>query len=63
MRSHGVPGFPDPALSGQSAPASGKGPAINPSSPGFKAAMQACRHLLPAGAHISINQSAGTHRP
>ncbi len=62
MRSHGVPGFPDPALSGQSAPASGKGPAINPSSPGFKAALQACRHLVPAGAHI-FDQPVGRDAP
>ncbi len=63
VRGHGVPNFPDPALSGQGAPASGKGPAINPSSPGFEAAVRACRHLLPAGAQLSINKAVGSHRP
>jgi hypothetical protein len=63
MRSHAVPDFPDPALSGQSAPASGKGPVINPSSPRFEAAVRACQRLLPAGAHISINKTAGSRRP
>ena len=62
MRSHGVPSFPDPALSGQSAPASGQGAGINPSSPRFQAAVRACRHVLPAGAHLSIKTSAETHR-
>jgi hypothetical protein len=62
MRSHGVPSFPDPALSGQSTPASGKGAGINPSSPRFQAAVRACRHVLPAGAHLSIKTSAETHR-
>lgn len=50
MRSHGVPSFPDPsngALSGSSSAGSG---GINPSSPQFQSAQQACRSLLPAGA-------------
>ncbi|MGH3395630.1 MAG: hypothetical protein ACRDPO_13170 [Streptosporangiaceae bacterium] len=63
MRSHAVPDFPDPALSGQSAPASGTGPVINPSSPRFEAAVRACQHLLPAGAHISINKMVGSRKP
>jgi len=62
MRSHGVPSFPDPALTGQSTPASGKGAGIDPSSPRFQAAVRACRHVLPAGAHLSIKTSAETHR-
>ena len=62
MRSHGVPSFPDPALSGQSTPASGQGAGLNPSSPRFQAAVRACRHVLPAGAHLSIKTSAETHR-
>jgi hypothetical protein len=60
MRGHGVPGFPDPALSGPSTPPSGQGAGINPSSPRFQAAVRACRQVLPAGAHVSINSSAGT---
>jgi hypothetical protein len=62
MRGHGVPSFPDPALSGQSTPASGKGAGINPRSPRFQAAVRACRHVLPAGAHLSIKTSAEAHR-
>ena len=57
MRSHGVPGFPDPPASGQATPAASKGAGINPNSPQFQAAVRACQHVLPAGAHVSI----GTH--
>ena len=57
MRSHGVPNFPDFGSSGQS-PAPGNSAAINPNSPQFQAALTACQHLLPPGAHLSINASA-----
>jgi hypothetical protein len=57
MRGHGVPGFPDPPASGQSAPAAPKTSGINASSPRFQAAVSACQHVLPAGAHLSF----GTH--
>ena len=52
MRSHGVPKFPDPVQSSgggislQQLSSSG----IDPNSPQFKAAQQACQHLMPAGA-------------
>jgi hypothetical protein len=49
MRSHGVPTFPDPKTSpdgGILQTIGGKGGA-DPSSPQFKAAMQACRKLVP----------------
>ena len=39
MRSHGVPGFPAPRRAAR-APRPGQGRAINPSSPGFQAAVQ-----------------------
>jgi hypothetical protein len=39
MRSHGVPNFPDP---GASLPSG-----VNPQSPAFQAAQQACRQLEP----------------
>jgi len=47
MRSHGVPGFPDPTSNGTF---SGGGPGtFNRSSPQFQAATQACKRLLPNG--------------
>ena len=59
MRSHGVPDFPDPGQGAQSqAPA--KGAAVNPDSTQVQAAMSACQHLLPAGAHVSMNSSRST---
>jgi hypothetical protein len=54
VRGHGVPNFPDPGQSAPS-PAQGKAGAINPSSPTVQAALSACQHLLPAGAHVSMN--------
>jgi len=47
MRSHGVPGFPDPTTRSFKfalAPSSG-----NQRLPGFRAAVTACQHLLPDG--------------
>jgi hypothetical protein len=45
MRSHGVPLFPDPDRHG----AIGPGKAVDPNSPQFRKAQDACRSLLPAG--------------
>jgi len=47
MRSHGVPSFPDPGPSGglQIGPGSG----INPESPAFQSAQQACARFGPKG--------------
>jgi hypothetical protein len=56
VRSHGVPNF-SLDLGGQSAAPSKSG-AVNPNSPQFQAAVAACQHLLPAGAHVSIHTSA-----
>ncbi|MGH3212438.1 MAG: hypothetical protein ACRDNO_32200 [Trebonia sp.] len=56
VRSHGVPDFPDPGQGTQS-PAAVKGGAVNPDSSQVQAALSACQHLLPAGAHVSINTS------
>ena len=47
MRSHGVPNFPDPTPGGGIQFSSSLG--INPLSPGFKTAQQACGRLLPGG--------------
>jgi hypothetical protein len=48
MRSHGVPGFPDPNSQGEFALAgSGVSSAINPASAQFQTAQNACHHLDP----------------
>jgi hypothetical protein len=56
VRGHGVPNFPDPGQNGQSQ-APGNGGAVNLDSPQVQAALSACQHLLPAGAHASIHTS------
>jgi hypothetical protein len=47
MRSHGVPNFPDPGPGGGIQISSGSG--INPQSPAFQSAQNACSKLLPGG--------------
>jgi hypothetical protein len=47
MRSHGVANMPDPQPNGTMLMSGGQ---IDPNSPQFQSAMQACRSLLPAGA-------------
>jgi hypothetical protein len=47
MHSHGEPNIPDPNASGGVLMSGGS---VNPNSPQYQAAMQACRSLLPAGA-------------
>jgi len=59
MRSHGVPNFPDLGQGGQSPPPGNSAP-LNPNSPQFQAALTACQHLLPPGAHVSIHANAST---
>jgi hypothetical protein len=51
MRSHGIRDFPDPMPGGGVAFQINAGPGsdLNPSSPRFEAADQACRSLLPGG--------------
>jgi hypothetical protein len=56
MRSHGMPGFPDPTSTGLNLNGSG----INPRSPRFQAAMSACGHVVP-GLHSETRESVGTH--
>jgi hypothetical protein len=48
MRKNGVPNFPDPNAKGQELITGGQG--IDPNSPQFKSALQACGKLLPGGA-------------
>lgn len=47
MRSHGVPNFPDPSAGGpiQISPSSG----VNPQSPAFQSAQNACSKFMPGG--------------
>lgn len=47
MRSHGVPGFPDPVVSSREIGFSVKG--VDPNSASFKGAQSACKALLPGG--------------
>jgi hypothetical protein len=47
MRSHGVPGFPDPSAGGGIHLTPGS--LLNPFSPSFKAAHAQCKKLLPGG--------------
>jgi len=55
VRSHGEPDF---TLGlGDQSQASGNSSAFDPDSPRFRAALSACAHLLPAGAHVSVNTS------
>jgi hypothetical protein len=51
MRSHGVPNFPDPKVSGNAVQLGGPGKqGIDPSSPRFQAAQKACQSKLPGAA-------------
>lgn len=47
MRSHGVPNFPDPSSGGGIQISSSSG--INPQSPAFQSAQNACSKLMPGG--------------
>jgi hypothetical protein len=60
MRSHGVPNFPDPKATSDGGIELGPGPesSVDPSSPQFKAAEDACRQLLP-GAGDGTSTSGG----
>jgi hypothetical protein len=60
MRTHGVPNFPDPSPGGglQISWASG----INPASPAFLSAQEACRRYAPPGAHGPGPMSAPERR-
>jgi hypothetical protein len=49
MRAHGVPDFPDPDSSGRIAIQGSPGSGLDPSSPQFQAAQQACKAFAPPG--------------
>jgi hypothetical protein len=57
MRAHGIKAFPDPNSQGGLSLSAGPGTGIDPSSPQFKAADQACRSLMP-GSNLSPAQQA-----
>jgi hypothetical protein len=51
MRAHGVPNFPDPSPNANGKPFTGQSlqqAGVDPSSPQFQPASQACQHLMPA---------------
>ena len=50
MRSHGLPNFPDPSVSNGVPQLDLSGTGIDPGSPQFQAAQQACRSQMPPGA-------------
>lgn len=56
MRAHGVPNFPDPSGSGGGIQIK-IGSGVNPSSPAFEAAQNACQKLLPGGGPTSGHPS------
>jgi hypothetical protein len=49
MRSHGVPNFPSPQVTGNSIQILGSNPGISRQSPVFTSAQRSCERLLPAG--------------
>lgn len=61
MRSHGVPNFPDPQFQtngGFGIRIRIGGPGLDPSSPAFQKAQQACANLLPGGKKIGAASGA-----
>jgi hypothetical protein len=62
MRAHGITKFPDPNSQGGIDIGGGPGSGIDPSSPQFKAADQACRKLLPASNLSPAQQAANEAR-
>lgn len=61
MRSHGVPGFPDPVFSGNGARLQlSAGSGVNPAAPAFKAAQKVCGTPLPGGV---VSSSGGVGGP
>ena len=58
MRSHAVPNFPDPKVTGNSIQILGSSSGINTQAPAFKSAQQSCKHRLPGGGSPSHHQIA-----
>ncbi len=55
MRAHGISDFPDPVEGGLRIQAR-QGSDLAPDNPRFKAAQQACQHLMPGGGTFGTNQ-------
>jgi hypothetical protein len=62
VRSHGVPGFPDPTASGFSSAAL-QAAGVSPGSPRFQSALSRCQHALPAGLHMTLHSGTSSSRP
>jgi hypothetical protein len=58
MRSHGVPGFPDPKVTGNSIQVLGYSSGLDSQSPAFSSAQQSCKQLLPGDGSPSQDQIA-----
>jgi hypothetical protein len=58
MRAHGIRAFPDPNAQGGINLNAGPGTGIDPQSPQYKAADQACKSLMPAQSPLSAAQQA-----
>jgi hypothetical protein len=58
MRAHGITSFPDPNAQGGLKLNAGPGTGLDPSSPQFKAANNACKSLLPSLGTLSPAQQA-----
>jgi hypothetical protein len=58
MRAHGITGFPDPNAQGEIALNGDPGTALDPKSPQFKAANNACKSLLPPRHTLTPAQQA-----
>ena len=58
MRAHGITAFPDPDAQGQLSLNAGPGTGINPNSPQYKAASNACKHLMPPQMTLNPAQQA-----
>jgi len=58
MRAHGITSFPDPNTQGGIALNAGQGTGLDPKSPQFKAANNACKSLLPPQMPMSPAQQA-----
>ena len=59
MRAHGMPDFPDPDPGGGLQIKASRGSDLDPNSPLYKAADQACKHYMPGGGHGGSTQTGG----
>ena len=59
MRAHGIPDFPDPQPGGGFSIKQTPGSDLNPNSPLYEAADNACKHYLPGGGHGGSTSTSG----